>query len=171
MTRVFFIVAQENYQDHEYGAPKKILEEAGVEVVTAAKQIGLCKGSFGGTTEATVTLADVNVDDCDAIVFIGGSGAAVYLQDVQAHLTAQEAMNRGKVLAAICISPAILANAGVLEGKKATIWNQDGKQAEVLRKSGAIFVDENVVVDGKIVTANGPPAAEEFGRKILGLLK
>ncbi len=74
-------------------------------------------------------------------------------------------------MGAICIAPTILAYAGVLEGKKATVWNQDGKQAEILTKNGAEFVDELVVVDGKIVTANGPPAAEAFGKKILEMLK
>lgn len=169
--RALFIIAQENFQDHEYGTPKKILEDAGVEVVTASKQIGPCKGSFGAAAEATISLADVDVSDYDAVVFVGGSGAIEYKHDVQAHLTAQEAVNRGKVLGAICIGPAILAYADVLEGKKATIWNEDGQQYKILEANGATFVDEKVVVDGKIITANGPPAAEEFGKKILELLK
>ena len=91
MNKALFIIAQENYQDHEYGAPKKILEDAGVEVITASKNVGTCTGSFGATTESTLALSDVNVSDYDAIVFIGGSGARVYQHDVQAHLTAQEA--------------------------------------------------------------------------------
>ena len=171
MKRTLLIIAQKDYQDHEYGAPKKILEDAGIEVVTASKQMGVCHGAFGGSTEATVAIADINVSDYDAIIFIGGAGAVNYQHDVQAHLTAQEAVNRGKLLGAICIAPTILAYAGVLEGKKATVWNQDGKKAEILIKNGATFIDEAVVVDGKIVTANGPPAAEMFGKKILEMLR
>ena len=170
MKKALFIVAQKGYQPYEYGAPKKILTDEGIEVVTASKETGTCTATDGTTTEATVSISEVNVSDYDAIVFIGGPGAVNYQQDVQAHLTAQEAINRGKVLAAICIAPTILAYAGVLEGKKATVWNQDGKQAEILTKNGVEFVDQAVVVDGKIVTANGPPAAEEFGKKVLGLL-
>ena len=169
--RVLFIIAKENYQDHEYGASKKILEDAGIEVVTASKETGICKGAFGAETEATIAVADINVSDYDAIIFIGGAGAVGFQQDVQAHLTAQEAINRGKILGAICIAPTILAYAGVLEGKKVTVWNEDGKQAEILTKNGAEFVDQAVVVDGKIITGNGPPAAEEFGKKILEMLK
>ena len=169
--KVLLIIAQEDYQDHECGAPKKILEDAEIEVVIASKQIGVCHGAFGAITEATVAIAKVNVSDYDAIIFIGGAGAVGYQHDVQAHLTAQEAINREKILGAICIAPTILAYAGVLEGKKATVWNEDGKQAEILTKNGAEFVDELVVVDGKIVTANGPPAAEAFGKKILEMLK
>lgn len=168
--KALFIIAPENYQNHEYGATKKMLEDAGIEIVTASQEVGECQGALGGTTEATVALRDVKVQDYEAIVFIGGAGAKVYQHDVQAHLTAQEAVNREKVLAAICIAPVILATAGVLEGKRATVWNGDGKQAELLTKNGAVFVDEDVVVDGKIVTGNGPPAAERFGQKILEFL-
>tara|TARA_Y100000310_G_C20662322_1_gene805448 strand:+ start:1698 stop:2213 length:516 start_codon:yes stop_codon:yes gene_type:complete len=169
--KILFIVAQEGFQDHEYGKPREILEQAGYEVVIGSKEKGKCVGAFGLEVEAVVSISEVDVSDYGGVVFVGGPGAYVYQQDVQAHLTAQEAVNRGKVLGAICIAPTILAYAGVLEGKKATVWNEDGKQQEVLEKSGATFVDELVVVDGKIVTANGPPAAEEFGKKLLEVLK
>ncbi|PIN76441.1 thiamine biosynthesis protein ThiJ [Candidatus Woesearchaeota archaeon CG10_big_fil_rev_8_21_14_0_10_36_11] len=166
-----FIVAQEGYQDHEYELPKKILESANINVITASTNVGPCKGNLGGTTEATVALANIDVSDYGAIVFIGGPGAATFQHDVQAHLTAQEAFNRKKVLAAICIAPTILAYAGVLDGKEATVWNNDGKQSKILEENGATFVNEQVVVDGKIVTANGPKAAEMFGKKVVDLMK
>jgi protease I len=169
--KALFIIAQKGYQPYEYDVPKKILEDVGIEVITASKQAGTCTAADQTTTGADVAIADVDVYDYDAIVFIGGPGAVGYQHDVQAHLTAQEAINRNKVLAAICIAPTILAYADVLEGKKATVWNQDGKSAEILTKNGAEFVNEAVVVDGKIITANGPEAAEEFGKKILEMLK
>jgi protease I len=171
MKKALIIVAQQGYQPYEYGTPKKILEDAGVEIITASKEIGTCTAADGTTTEATIAISEVNVSDYDAIVFIGGPGAVNYQQDVQAHLTAQEAINREKVLAAICIAPTILAYAGVLEGKKATVWNEDNDQAEILTKNGAEFTNESITVDGKIITANGPPAAEEFGKKIVEMLK
>ena len=171
MKRALMIIAQKGYQSNEYKIPKKILEDAGVEVVTASKTIGLCMAADNSTTNATVSIDDVNVSEYDAIVFTGGPGAVKFHKDVEAHLTCQEAINRGKILAAICIAPLTLAYADVLEGKKATVWNEDSKQAEVLTKGGAEFVDETVVVDGKIITANGPQAAEEFGKKIVELLK
>jgi len=169
--KALMIIAQENYQDHEYNDTKKILEDANVEIITSSESVGLCKGAFGATTEATVALSEVNVSDYDAIIFIGGSGAKNYQKNVQAHLTAQEAINRNKLLAAICIAPTILAYAGVLDGKKATVWNEDNQQSKILEENGSIFVDETVVVDGKIITANGSPAAEQFGKKILEMLQ
>lgn len=169
--KALLIIAEEGYQDKEYGAPKRILEEAGIEVITGSKKIGICRGSFVGTAEATISLNEIDVSKYDAVIFIGGPGARQYQKDVQAHLIAQEALNQNKILAAICIAPTILAYAGVLNGRKATVYNKDGKSYKILEKNGAIFVDEDVVVDGKIVTASGPPAAEKFGRKIVELLK
>jgi protease I len=169
--KALVIVAEEGYQDLEYSKLKEILEKSGVEVITVSKKIGICKGKLGGSIKATSSIDDIDVSDYDAIIFIGGPGSVRYQHDVQAHLTAQEAVNRDKVLAAICIAPTILAYADVLEGKKATVWNEDGHQRELLENQGAIYVAEDLVVDGKLVTANGPESAEKFGNKILEILK
>lgn len=169
--KALFIVAQEGYQPLEYATLKKILEKAGVEVVTASKKVGVCKDKMGGSTQATIAIGDVNVANYDAVVFIGGPGATVYQQDSKAHQIAQEAVKQDKILAAICLAPTILAYAGVLEGKKATVWDSGGQQKAILEKNSATYTGQAVTVDGKIVTANGPGAAEEFGKKILGLLK
>lgn len=169
--QILMIIAKENYRDEEYTIPKKIFEDAGYTVITASKKTGLCKGKLGGSATATVALADVDVSDYAAVVFVGGSGATQYQQDVQAHLTAQEARTQSKLVAAICIGPTILAYAGVLENVHATVWNGDGEQSTILENQGAIYQNKAVVVDGKIITANGPEAAEEFARKIVKLLR
>jgi protease I len=85
---------------------------------------------------------------------------------------AKETIEKDKILAAICISPVILANAGVLKGKKATVWSSplDKNPIRILKNGGAIYKDALVVVDGKIVTANGPEAAKEFGEALVSLL-
>ncbi len=169
--KAVLIIAPVGYQDHEYGETKKVLEVAGVKVTTASKQTGTCTGKLGGSTTATVSLAELDVSDYDAVVFIGGPGAPIYNSDVQAHLTAQEAVNRKKVLAAICIAPRILAHAGVLEGKKATVWNGDGRQEKILKDNGALYTGDKVTIDGLLVTANGPEAATSFAQKIIKLLQ
>ncbi|PIR71487.1 MAG: hypothetical protein COU43_02395, partial [Candidatus Nealsonbacteria bacterium CG10_big_fil_rev_8_21_14_0_10_37_25] len=78
-----------------------------------------------------------------------------------------------KVLASICISPVILAKAGVLKGKKATVWSSpmDKVPVRILEENEAIYQDKSVVADGKIVTANGPAAAEKFAKAIITALK
>ena len=70
-------------------------------------------------------------------------------------------------MAAICIAPSILANTGLLEGKRATAFpSQEGH----LVMKRAKFKQTEVVVDGKIVTANGPKASRQFGEEIAKLL-
>lgn len=169
--KALFIIAPEGYQDIEYNTPKQILEKGGVQVVTASRKAGVCKGKLGGTAQASLALAEVKAKDYETVVFIGGPGAVTYQQDVQAHRIAQEAVKENKILAAICIAPTILAYAGVLEGRKATVWNGDGEQGDILEEKGAVFTDEEVTVEGKLITANGPGAAEKFGQMILAKLK
>ena len=57
----------------------------------------------------------------------------------------------------------------MLDGKKATVWTStlDRGPVKILEENGAEFVNEKVIQDGNIITANGPAAAEEFGEKIL----
>jgi len=80
---------------------------------------------------------------------------------------------QGKVLAAICIAPGILAAAGVLNNKKVTVWSSamDKSFIRILEKSGAKYLDKSVVSDGKIITASGPDAAQEFAQAIIDRLK
>jgi len=73
------------------------------------------------------------------------------------------------VVGAICIAPGILARAGILKGRKATVFPSE---IEALKRNGAFYTALPVVIDGRIVTASGPEAAEEFGKalvKTLGL--
>ena len=60
-----------------------------------------------------------------------------------------------------------------LEGKKATVWTAPGAMQgkDTLEQNGATFVSEEVVVDGNIITANGPEAAEEFGSRLIQVLQ
>lgn len=169
MKKALIIIANSGYQDHEYAGTRKGLEDAGFEIVIAAKSAGPCSGSMGGAEEATVALSDVKVSDYDRIAFIGGPGAALLASDADALKIANDAYRADMPLGAICIAPTILAKAQVLSGKRATVWNEDGGQQEVLETYGAEYTGEAVTIDGNIVTGNGPAAAEEFGRMLAAL--
>lgn|SRR3989344_6656025 len=164
---ILFIIAQEGYQDWEYETPKQILEEADIKVITASKKIGLAQGSLGGHAQVAVSLDKVNVADYQAIVFIGGPGARKYQQDPSALRIAQQANLQKKIIGAICITPTILAYAGILKGKNATVWDEDQEQHLLIEKLGANYINKPVVIDNYIITANGPNAAKEFGETIL----
>jgi len=170
--KAVMIIAFRDFRDAEYFVPKEILERAGIEVKTASNKIGIAVGADGGDTNVDLLVSQIEVADFDAIIFVGGPGALDALDNEDSYRVAKEAVAQNKVLAAICISPVILAKAGVLKGKKATVWTDFTKsQAKILERNGAIFEEKSVVVDGKIITANGPSAAEEFGEKVVKLLK
>ena len=170
--KAVMIVAFRDFRDAEYFVPKEILEKAGVEVKTASNKKGVAIGADGGDTQVDFLVSEIKVEDFDAIVFVGGPGCLNALDNEDSYRVAREAISKDKVLASICISPVILAKAGVLKGKKATVWSDFSKtQIKILEKEGAIFENKPVVVDGGVVTANGPQAAEEFGFSILELLK
>lgn len=168
MAKVLLIIAPENFRDEEYFHTKEELESADIETETASKQMGECTGMLGKTADVDITTEVVNVDNYDGIVFVGGTGASIYFEDEKALGIAKEAFEKGKVVAAICIAPSILANAGILSGKKATAYSSE---EENLKKNGAEYTGEAVTVDGNIITANGPAAAKEFGKKIARALE
>ncbi len=172
MLKVVIIIAHRNFRDEEYFIPKEILERAGAEVKTASNQMGRALGADGGEVKIDLLISKINIADFDVVVFIGGPGCLENLDNENSYKVAEETVSQNKVLASICISPIILAKAGVLAGKKATVWSSpmDKSPIKILGENGAIYQDELVVVDGKIITGNGPGAAKEFGEKIVEVL-
>ncbi len=167
--RVAMIIAFNNFKDEEYLDTKEELKKGGIEIEVVSNSIGIAKGVGGTKVEIKKTIKELNIDDYDGIVFIGGSGVLENLDNSDSYKIAKEAISKNKILAAICISPVILAKSGVLNGKKATVWSSilDKSPIKELEKNGAIYLDQSVVVDGKIITGNGPKAAHQFGKTIV----
>lgn len=170
--KILMIIAFKDFKDEEYFIPREILEKAGAEIKVASTQKGTALGVSGGEVEVDLNIDEVITDDYDAIVFIGGPGAYNHLDNLGCHRIAKEAKEKDKVLAAICITPAILAKAGVLQGKKATVWSSvlDKSAVKILENNGSQYQTQSVVQDGKIITADGPGAANEFGKKLVEVL-
>lgn len=166
------IIAFKDFKDEEYFVTREVLGKGGVSVVTVSNKIGQAIGVGGGDTQVNLLLENLNPVDFDAIVFVGGPGALKDLDNENSYALARTTIAQDKVLAAICISPVILAKAGVLKGKKATVWGSalNTDPIKILKENGAVYEAKPVVRDGKIVTANGPTAAEEFGQAILQTL-
>jgi protease I len=168
MATVLMIIAPERFRDEELFITKEELEKAGHETVIASANKGTCPGSRGGFATATLTLAEVQSENYDAVVFVGGGGSKLYFADEDALRIAKEMYKQEKVVAAICLAPVILANAGVLQGKKATV---SGQEAKTIETKGANYTGPGVTVDGNVVTGNAPKSSRLFGQKINELLK
>jgi protease I len=165
--KVLMVVAPKNFRDEEYQKPRQVLEQAGFEIEVASRGVLEAEGMFGTKAKIDKDITQINIDDYLGVIFVGGTGAAVYFEDQNALNLAKTAFEKGKVVGAICIAPSILANAGILEGKKATAFSTEQENLTLRR---AQYTGEPVTVDGKIVTANGPGAAEEFGKRLVDKL-
>jgi len=164
--KVLLVVAPINYRETEYDEIKTIFEREGVEVVTASTKRGELTGMDGGKASSDVSLSEVNPRDFDAVVFVGGIGASVFWENPFAHRLAKGMAADKKPVGAICIAPVTLERAGVLKGKKATVF-----ESERGKMKSAVASDKKVEKDGLIVTASGPEAAGEFATTLLELLK
>ena len=163
--KAMFVIAPNGFKDEEYYIPKGILEENNIEVVTASlKSEAVSVKGKKQKIDILLDSADINYD---AIIFIGGPGTKIYFENAKAHELAYRAHKKKKIVAAICIAPVILAKAGILTGKRATVF-PSGKD-ELIEK-GAKYIEKSVVEDGNILTANGPDAAKEFGEKLAEML-
>jgi protease I len=162
MVKVLMIIAPKDFRDEEFFEPKEALEGEGAEITVASRTTDEVTGMKGAKVKPDITLDQANVNEYDAVIFVGGSGTSTYFDDARALAIAKEAHEKGKKICAICIAPVILANAGVLKGKRATAWNYEGE----IEKGGATYTGEPVEVDGNVVTAHGPEAARKFGQTI-----
>jgi len=163
-----FIVAQNNFQDQELLVPKDVLAKRGFKTVIAAKTRGQAIGKFGAIVNADLALNEIKAQDFDAVIFVGGHGAYDYFDDLEALKVAQDFQKAGKITAAICAGPTILANAGILIGKTVT---GTASQEENIKNRGGDYTGMAVEVDGKVITAKGPDAAQEFGEKLAYLME
>lgn len=168
---VLFVVSHQGYQPVEYFVPKKLLEQAGFNVVTASNQGGVATAADTSTTSVDILIKDAQSVDYDGIFFIGGPEALDHLDNENSYNLITSAIENKKVLGAICISTRILAHAQVLKGKRATGWNGDNALGTIYKEYDVQYVPKDVVVDGSIITATGPSVAREFGEQIITLLQ
>lgn len=165
--KAVMIIASSNFRDEELLVPQNMLETNRVQVVLASSSLSPAKGMLGSVVRPDMLLKDVRVEEFAAVIFVGGSGAEEFWNDPTAHNIAVEAVSQGKVVGAICIAPVILARAGVLKGRRATVWPGVARQ---LKDAGVNYSGAGVEVDGDIITAKGPENAAEFAEALVTAL-
>ena len=167
MKKILFIIPPERFRDEELFVTQKYFEKADNTTVIASTKKGEINGSRGGKTQATLILDEINTDNYDCVVFVGGGASKLLFDNKLAHKIARKMFSSGKIVAAICLAPVILANSGILNGIKATVA---GTEAKTIEEKGAIYMGPGVFFDKNIVTANGPKSSELFAKTIDKLL-
>ena len=125
------------------------------------------EGAHGINVEADILFEEADYANCEMIVLPGGMPGATNLEAHEGLMgNIREFSACGKKLAAICAAPLALGTAGVIEGKKATIY--PGMED---RLKGATPTGDEVTVDGDVITGKGPAFAMEFALAIVGELK
>src|SRR3989338_6799569 len=144
--KAIFIIAQNNFRDEELLDSRAVLVRRGIFTQVAAKTKRRAVGKLGTEIEPDLALAEVEVKDFNAVVFIGGAGARDYFSDPVVLKLAKDFKAAGKIVAAF------------------------PNEEENLKNKGAFYTGMSVEVDGKTVTAKDPSAAKEFGEKLTFML-
>ena len=166
---ILMVIAPSDFRDEELFVPKDFFEKSGAEVVIASEKKGTARGMLGRTASADLSVSEVDISDYDAVVFVGGSGVESHkLYENEAYLKlAADADSSGKVIGAICLGPMVPAGAGILSGKNVTVFESG---TSYITGKGANYTGAGVTRDGRIVTGEGPHAAEEFARTVAEVL-
>jgi protease I len=167
---VVIVVAPERFRDEELLGPKAALEAAGHTVRVASTRAGKASGMLGAGVKIDATLTQLDAASIDLLAIAGGSGSPAHLWDSETLKSLVVAMHSaGKPVGAICLSPPVLARAGILSGLRATTW-PDARAILELKRGGATYVPEPMIREGSIVTADGPTAVPAFGAALVNLL-
>jgi protease I len=163
------ILATDGFEQAELFQPLKALKAAGATVEIISLKTGTLQGfehlTPGKTVEAEMALADVDAADYDALVLPGGASNPDALRiepAVQAFVRAF--FDAGKPVGAICHAPWILIDAGVAQGRTLTSYKTIRTD---LKNAGATVLDQEVVVDGNLITSRDPNDLPAFCAKVI----
>ncbi|MCK9630778.1 MAG: DJ-1/PfpI family protein [Methanoregula sp.] len=165
--KVLIAISPEKYRDEELAEPVAALAKAGIAYDIASTRRGTCTGMMNAKATATLSFEEVEPKQYDGIIIVGGNGTPAHLWDDEIlSALVKHFEEKGKVVAAICLAPIVLARAGILKGKKAT-YSENPTAFREMRAGGAVLVNQPVVIDTRIVTANGPSASKAFAEAVI----
>lgn len=167
------ILSTHGFEQSELEVPRDKLRAAGATVHVATPDGAAIRGwdgdGWGREAEADLTIANVRVEDYDALVLPGGQINPDLLRvDSDAIGKVRDFVAAGKIVAAICHAPWLLIEAGVVEGREMTGYPSIRTD---LRNAGADVVDKAVAISNGIITSRNPDDLEAFVDKILEEVK
>ena len=161
-----YIFHVDGYEDTEMMAPIDMLSRAGIPMTRVGVTGKTITGKLGFSIEADILPEELDLSDCEMIFLPGGPGTKNYYDKPVIDEAIAYCLEHDCYIAAICAAPSVLAQKGVLEGKKAVChFSVRDKMA------GAELQDGLVCVDGKIITGCGAAASIELGLTMVEQLR
>jgi protease I len=163
------ILATDGFEQSELLEPKQALEDAGAEVSIVSLKSGEIKGwkdkNWGDPVAVDLTVDEARAGDFDALHLPGGVINPDKLRmDEKAVNFVKEFFAAGKPVAAICHAPWMLIEADVVDGKTLTSWTSIRTDLE---NAGAKWIDQEVVVDGQLITSRKPQDLPAYNEKMI----
>ncbi len=171
MQRVL-IIATDGFEQSELMEPLRLLKEAGAQVTIASLKPGEIRGwdqkDWGKSVSVDLTIDGVSSEDYDALLLPGGQmNPDILRMEHKVIEVIREFDAARKPIAAICHAPWLLAEAKLLEGRTVTAWPSIRTD---LANAGAAVVDEEVVVDGNLITSRKPDDIPAFTDALMAAL-
>ena len=155
------------FEETEAIAPLDLLRRAGVEVRTVGLNGKVIYGSHGIGVEADIDIHQLDLTDLEMVILPGGLGGVASIRGCAMAMDAiRFAYENDKYTAAICAGPTVLADLGIVDGKKATCY--PGCEGQM---GSAIMVEAAAVTDGKLITGTSAGCAVPFGLALIAALK
>ena len=167
--KIAFLVAAEGIEQAELTEPWAAVVDAGHQPVLVSPESGTVQLfehlDKAETRPVDLTVADAKVDDFAALVLPGGvANPDALRQDSAAVALVRDFVESGKPVAAICHAAWSLVEADVVRGRRLTSW--PSLRTDV-RNAGGDWVDEQVVVDGNLITSRRPSDIPAFNAALL----
>lgn len=156
------------FEETEAVTPLDLMRRAGIDVTTVGLTGKHIRSSHGITMEADITVEELDVSDAQMVVLPGGLGGVASLRACPKALAAiRQAWDDGKLAAAICAGPTVLADLHIPDGLHATCY--PGHEGNM----GKAIMEENraVVVDGRLITGTSAGCSVPFGLALVAALK
>jgi len=162
------MLVADNVEDLEFFYPYYRLCEEGFYVDVASPDGGRIVGKHGYDFACNLSLAEANAEDYDLLVLPGGKAPEAVRLEPEAVEIARKMLDSDRTVAAICHGVQTLISADVLRGRKATCWK--GIRDD-LRAAGAEYRDQEVVVDGNLITSRSPEDLPAFCREMFAAVR
>lgn len=168
MSKVAILIT-DLFEDSEYTKPAKSFQQNGHDLVHVGLDPGKTVHGKKDHTPVQIDKAvrDVSIGDFDALLIPGGYSPDQLRVDDDAVKFVREFMESGKPVFAICHAPQLLITADVLRGRKITGWKSI---VQDIKNAGAEFIDQEVVVDGNLISSRHPGDLPAFIRAALDRL-